>query len=95
MDQRDEKKKKEKCVGKEVGRFISCLLVVVSSIHPQDYRVNPGNVLLQDGRKDHEICTRQRIRGGIFKREDSQRVLAAERIIRWIFNRNYDSMEKC
>lgn len=45
------KKKKEKCVGKEVGRFISCLLVVVSSIHPQDYRVNPGNVLLQDERK--------------------------------------------
>lgn len=62
------KKKKEKCVGKEVGRFISCLLVVLSSIHPPDYRVNPGNVLLQDERKDHEICTRQRIRGEIFSK---------------------------
>lgn len=85
------KKKKEKCAGKEVGRFISCLLVVVSPIHPPDYRVNPGNVLLQDERKDHEICTWQRIRGEIFKREDSQRVLAAEKIIRWIFN--HSSME--
>lgn len=34
-----------------MGRFIPCLLPVVSSIHPQDYRVNPGNVLLQDERK--------------------------------------------
>lgn len=72
-------KKKGKCVGKEVGRFISCLLPVVSSIHPQDYRVNPGNVLLQDDRKHHEICTCQRIRGEIFKREDLQSVLAAEK----------------
>lgn len=74
------KKEKGKCVGKEVGRFISCLLLLVSSIHPQDYRVNPSNVLLQDERKDHEICTWQRIRKEIFKREDSQRVLTVEKL---------------